>query len=89
MSDRIYKIEDVQLKEKSVEVTFQDGLAGELSYDDLDIPSAIESLDRNHLESSDGLEVKFLREDDVEGSRVETGRSSQSSRNRANDTQPS
>lgn len=60
MTDQIYKLKDVEVNDESIEIIFQDGLKGELSFKQLDLPSPIKQVDHKYLDSTDGLEVKFI-----------------------------
>lgn len=66
MTDQIYKLSDVTTGQGSLMVEFKDGLEGELSFEDLEVSSPIESIDPEHLNSTDGREVKVIYENGKE-----------------------
>ena len=62
MSEPIHRVKQIKLKEKGIQIKFRDGLAGEISFEDLDVDASIRKIDEAHLEATDGLEVKFIYE---------------------------
>jgi DNA-binding XRE family transcriptional regulator len=64
MSEPVHRIKKVKLKNNGIQVRFRDGLAGELSFEELDLDTFVREIDRTHLKATDGREVKFIYENE-------------------------
>lgn len=66
MSDPIHKLSAVQLTDNKLEVEFQDDCAGTISEEELDLPFSPQTIDEDHFDQKDGLEVKLINDDEAE-----------------------
>lgn len=66
MSNPIHKLSSVQLTVDQLEVEFQDDRTGAIPIDELDLPFSPRTIDEDHFDQKDGLEVKLINNDDEE-----------------------